>query len=142
MRRTLRAMFAAAFLLMGFADPASAGAPVALTGAAPSPTSNGVTLSGSVDPNGEETSYWFEYGVSLGYGNTTPSTPVGAGVVAVAAQAELTGLSPATTYHYRLVAQNPGGTSFGTNRQFTTVSIPPTMGAVSTLTLRTGRLVN
>jgi hypothetical protein len=95
-----------------------------------------------VDPNGGATSYWFEYGTSLSYGQQTPSASAGSGLVAIFVQAELTGLTPAVTYHFRLVASNSAGTSFGSDRQFTTTSIPATMGAVSTPALRAGRLAD
>jgi hypothetical protein len=38
--------------------------------------------------------------------------------------ANLSGLLPGTTYHYRLVAQNATGSSPGVDRQFTTLSPP------------------
>ncbi|HEV2950797.1 MAG TPA: hypothetical protein VGZ51_01740, partial [Actinomycetota bacterium] len=88
-------------------------APVALTGPPLSPTSGRALLTGSVDPNGGATSYWFEYGTSLAYGQQTASASAGSGLVAIFVQAELAGLSPAATYHFRLVAANSGGTSFG-----------------------------
>jgi hypothetical protein len=99
-------------------------------------------VTGNVDPNGGATSYWFQYGTTLSYGQQTPSVSAGSGLIAVFVQAELTGLSPATTYHFRLVAANSGGTSFGSDRQFTTASIPATVAAVSTPALRSGRLAD
>jgi len=116
--------------------------PLASTGSASSLTSSGALLAGSVNPNGGATSYWFEYGTEAFYGTQTPSTSAGSGSEPVAVAAQLTGLLPATTYHYRLVAQNGGGTSYGAHAQFTTASIPPTMETVSRPALRVGRLVN
>jgi hypothetical protein len=119
--------------------------PTASTGSA-FPTSSGAALTGSVNPNGNATSYWFEYGTTDSYGTQTSPTSAGSGSAAVAVEAQLTELSPATTYHYRLVAQNSGGTSFGADREFTTASlpanIPPAIETVSTPTLRPGRLVD
>ena len=34
--------------------------------------------------------------------------------------ANLTGLSPDTAYHYRILATNPGGTTYGTDQTFST----------------------
>jgi hypothetical protein len=115
--------------------------PTAATGAASSVTSTAAFVTGSVDPNGRATAYWFEYGTEPFYGTQTPSGSAGSGFEAVGVGVELTGLLPATRYYYRLVAENEGGTSFGARGEFTTASIPPAMGAVSAPTLRLGRLV-
>ena len=39
--------------------------------AATAVTDTGATLKGSVNPNGESTTYWFEYGTSTSYGQET-----------------------------------------------------------------------
>lgn len=122
--------------------PAPGPAPVALTSAALFVTSSEARVTGNVDPNGGSTSYWFQYGTTTAYGLQTPSASAGAGLVAVVVDSPLTGLSPATTYHFRLVAQNSGGTSVGSDREFRTASIPATVGAVSAPTLRSGRLAD
>jgi hypothetical protein len=44
----------------------------------------------------------------------------------VAVSAALAGLAANTTYHFRIVASNAGGTSRGTDRLLTTLSNPPT----------------
>jgi hypothetical protein len=99
--------------------------PVATTGAASAVTLQSATLAGSVDAKGAPTSYHFEYGPTTGYGSTTPSTAAGSSSGAAPAGATLDGLSPATTYHYRLVATNAGGTAKGGDQTFTTASPPP-----------------
>jgi hypothetical protein len=101
-------------------------APAATTGPAGAVTDQSATLSGSVTANGIPTSYRFEYGPTLAYGGTTPATGVGTGLSAVAAIATVGGLSPATTYHYRLVASNAGGVTTGADQTFTTASPQPT----------------
>jgi len=66
---------------------------------------------------------WFEYGQSAGYGQTTSqkiSSQLGIYCITVS------NLSPCTTYHYRAVAQNSAGTSYGENKTFTT-SCGPTV---------------
>lgn len=98
-------------------------APVVATGPATDITDRSATLSGSVDPNGAHTGYRFEYGPTTAYGSTTPEAD-GGEVGTIAAAATLGALSPATTYHYRLVATNAGGTSKGADRTFTTASSP------------------
>ena len=87
-------------------------------------TEGSATLSGSVDANGAPTSYHFEYGPTIAYGRTTLTADAGSGSV-VSVAAALTTLSPATTYHYRLVATNAGGVTTGADRTFSTLAPPP-----------------
>jgi len=64
---------------------------------------------------------WFEYGQTTGYGQTTSqkvSSQLGIYCITVS------NLSPCTTYHYRAVAQNSAGTTFGENKTFTTTCGP------------------
>jgi hypothetical protein len=114
------------------AAPASAQAPTATTGSASGVTSAGATLAGTVTPNGQATTYAFDYGTSSAYGSSTATASAGSGSSAVAAHATLTGLRPGTTYHYRLVASNASGTAAGHDETFTTTSPPAaSTGAVS-----------
>jgi hypothetical protein len=99
-------------------------APAATTGAAGAVTDHSATLSGSVNANGAPTTQHFQYGPTIAYGNTTPATAAGLGTGAVAAGATLSGLSPATTYHFRIVATNTGGVTPGVDRTFTTTAAP------------------
>ena len=50
----------------------------------------------------------------------------------VPVSAPLTGLTPATTYHYRLVAKNASGTSNGSDGVFTTASPPVVVTSAAT----------
>jgi hypothetical protein len=98
--------------------------PAATTGAAGTVTRQSATLRGSVTANGIASSYHFKYGRTAAYGKATPTVAVGGGLSAVATAAKVGGLSPATTYHYRIVATNAGGASKGADRTFTTASSP------------------
>ena len=71
------------------------------------------TLVGGVYPNGLDTTYYWQYGTSTAYGQQTTPQDVGSGTAPVTAQANLTGLTPGVTYHYRLVATNGDGTDYG-----------------------------
>jgi hypothetical protein len=76
-------------------------------------TRNSVTLEAKVNPSGAPTSYRFEWGTGTGYGNKVPLNYepfVGSGTEPVQVKAELSGLAPATRYHYRVVATNSQGT--------------------------------
>ena len=107
---------------------------------ASSTTATTTQLAGGVYPNGADTSYWWEYGPTTDYGQLTPATDIGAGTAPVAVSDSLTGLSPATTYHYRLVAQNQYGTEYGYDFTLTTPASSassPTQGSTTTPTTTT-----
>ena len=75
-------------------------------------------------PNGVATGVHFEYGPTTAYGSTTPPTRVGAGTSIVPVTTPVTGLSPGTTYHARVVATNSAGTTNGEDVTFTTDAVP------------------
>ena len=99
-------------------------APTTLTGAASGVSQTAATLGGSVDPNASQVSSCsFQYGTTTGYGSSAAcSPPPGTGSSAVAVSAAISGLSPDTTYHFRVVATNAGGTSYGADQTLTTQS--------------------
>ena len=98
--------------------------PAVTTGTATGITTTGAQLGGTVNPNGFATTYHFDYGLSTSYGVSTPGQSAGSGTSAVSASAVLSSLSPATLYHYRLVASNTGGTTYGNDSSFTTSALP------------------
>ena len=100
--------------------------PIVVTGIASEITDTTATLNGTVNPSGSETTYQFEYGLTVSYGSTTPITSAGSGFTAVPVSAALTGLSPGTLYHFRVTATNGGGTANGADATFTTFAVPPT----------------
>lgn len=98
--------------------------PTATTGGASSVTQSSATLAGSVNPNGAATTCTFQYGTSTAYGSSVPcASAPGSGTSVAVASAGLSGLAAGTTYHYRIVASNAGGTSNGGDATFTTA--PP-----------------
>ncbi len=84
-------------------------------------------LSGAVAPEVARTRYWFEYGATEAFGQSTPGgeVPAGGGVVSVAPEA-ISGLTPGTLYHYRLRAENRWHEAIGETQTFTTASAPST----------------
>jgi hypothetical protein len=84
------------------------------------PTS--ATLNATVNPNGSETTYQFEYGTTTEYGSKVPASPksIGSGTSPVEVSEGIEGLKPETTYHFRVVATNAQGTSEGGDQTFTT----------------------
>jgi hypothetical protein len=102
--------------------------PVAVTGSASEISGAGATVAGSVNPNYRVTSYKFEYGTTASYGSSTATQSAGSGNTAAPASVSLTGLMPSTTYHYRLVASSPDGSTNGSDQTFTTSAAPSTGG--------------
>jgi hypothetical protein len=98
---------------------------VATTTAATAITSAGTTLNGTIDRRGETVQYQFEYGPTTAYGHVTPiGTASGTGAQPVSAP--ITGLSPTTAYHYRLLTVNSySGSADGLDQTFTTSDPPP-----------------
>ena len=99
-------------------------------------TSSSVTLTGHIDPSGrgDIEECHFEYGFSKTYGNTVPCAPAIPPSYSVATDvtATVSGLSPNTHEHYRLVATNTAGaTSYGADETFTTTAPPAIDGLVS-----------
>jgi hypothetical protein len=118
--------------LAGSQAAQAASAPGAYTGEATEITTSSATVRASVGPGNEQTAYYFEYGTTVGYGATTPTTPAGAGTQPIHVSAPLTGLAAYTTYHYRIVAVNALGTRDGQDRVFTTKRIPLTFTLAET----------
>jgi plastocyanin len=83
------------------------------------------TLQGAVGPNGEATTYFFEWGPTSQYGQLTGELPAGEDHTVHSESAHLSGLAAGTVYHYRIVAKNPLGTMEGADQTFTTASTPP-----------------
>jgi streptogramin lyase len=101
--------------------------PVAATGAASSVSLNAAGVNGTVRSRGADTHYYFEYGPTLAYGQTTSSQDNGSGDNVQSVGAQIAGLAPGVAYHYRLVAANANGTSYGQDETFATPPAPPTV---------------
>ncbi len=82
------------------------------------------TLQGRVDPNGTATSYSFEYGPTKAYGLVSAVRSAGSGTTARNVGARVTGLAPATVYHFRVVATSTAGTRKSGDRTLTTRKQP------------------
>ena len=104
------------------------------------PEASGITrttaqLSGSLNPEHSETTYYFAYVDEAGYapeagdpysaGTRTATVTAGEGFGDQTAAQPLVGLLPGTTYHYRLVATNQAGTVAGPDHTFTTAAATP-----------------
>jgi hypothetical protein len=97
------------------------GPPVVTTSPATLIASFSAKLNGSLDPHALTTSVHFQYGTTTSYGlTTTPQSQSGNTYRNVTAN--ISSLTASTSYHFRIVATNSGGTRFGSDRTFTTLS--------------------
>ena len=101
-------------------ESGSAALPSVTTGSASVTGVTSATLSGTVDPNGSDTSYAFEYGTTASFGKTTASQSAGDASGQVAASTNISGLTPGTTYDFTLVATSAAGTVTGVTQTFET----------------------
>ena len=114
-------------------------APLVETGTASRITTTTARLEGRINPRGTTTYYYFQYGTDTNYGDTpfenphsanvgarrhgdassgiiyppVPGTYGGLQITPRTVLTHLAGLKPGTTYHYRLVAHNPSGPTYG-----------------------------
>lgn len=88
-------------------------------------SATGARLQGVVNPRGCPTIDRFEFGTTTRYGSLTTPQRLVAGEADVTVKSALSGLTPSTVYHYRLVARNAGGTILGRDISFTTSPPPP-----------------
>lgn len=120
-------------VLAGTAGASAALAAVALAGSSPTTATgtatqvkqNSALLHGTVNPNGASTTYFFQWGLSTSYGVNGTPLAAGAGVKAKAVTEPAAGLVQGTTYHYRVVATNQFGTTFGADHAFKTTGHAP-----------------
>jgi hypothetical protein len=118
------------------AVPASTAAstpPAVATGSAMRADRFGETVAGTVNPNGEATTYYFQYGPTASYGSQTTQTSAGTGTDSVNESTTVSGLTPGTLYHYRIVATNASGTTDGADQLFTADENTPTPSQVGIL---------
>jgi hypothetical protein len=93
--------------------------PAVTTNPATNVTNSSATLNGTVNPHGLSTTVYLQYGRTTSYGSRTPNqTKTGNTYQNVFAN--ILGLSAGTTYHFRIVGTNTGGTRHGVDRTFTT----------------------
>ncbi len=105
-------------------------APAVSTLAASGVTATNAMLNGTVNPNGAATTVYFQYGLTASYGGYSTTNSLAATNVALSVSNLISGLTPNTTWHFRLVASNGAGTNAGNDLTFTTLASSP---AVATL---------
>ncbi|MBP6866242.1 MAG: fibronectin type III domain-containing protein [Candidatus Pacebacteria bacterium] len=137
MKKIIKSLLAVALVLgsLGFGAPAFASAPPTIVSATASNiTQTSAVFDGVVNPNGADTNAWFEFQVAnsgqLSYQN------IGSGTanVDLPQSYTATGLTPGTTYKFRIVAQNThNGSSYTFHSwvSFTTLPNNPPQTTVS-----------
>jgi DNA-binding beta-propeller fold protein YncE len=106
--------------------------PTVTTDAASGIDAANASLNGTVNPEGTATTYHFEWGADTAYGNSTPELDAGDGSSPVAVTPEpVSGLTPATTYHFRIVATTAEGSVQGDDQSFTTGPAQAAIGAAA-----------
>ncbi len=122
----------------GFGAAAVQSPPSVTAGTSSNITTVSASVSGTVDPLGAASTWFFEYGTTTGYGAKAPipsgNVPLPGNPTAVSAVIPPSGtLAPSTTYHWRLTAVNSGGTSSTSDQSFATlgtaVHVVPTVTA-------------
>jgi Fibronectin type III domain len=136
MKRLLATTLALSLCCMGglVGRAIAVGAPVVTTGTAKDLTTSSATVTGTVNPNGQSTTFAVQFGTTTGYGLQTSAKSVGSGGTAQDVSAALTGLRPGTTYHFRVIATNASGTTVGGDATFTTSGSPPRNASPPTVT--------
>jgi hypothetical protein len=87
-------------------------------------TFNSVLVNARIDPNNAETTYFVQFGLTKLYGSETPHASAGAGANPKRVSIPVTGLTPATRYHYRVVAINKDGITQSADHTFKTANQP------------------
>jgi hypothetical protein len=106
--------------------------PVVQTNSSTAPYISTVVVSGTVNPNGELTTYWFEYGETTALGAKTSIYLIGSGYAAFYTPAYITGLKSNTNYYFKLSANNSVGTVSGATYSFKTSTTPAPTGTAPT----------
>jgi hypothetical protein len=97
-------------------------------------------VAAAVNPQGQATGYYFEFGLTTNYGLFTFTNQLPAGTNSAQISGAFTNLTPATTYHYRAVAVNTGGSAVSADATFSTRTIPPMAVGGSVMNVGTNAL--
>ncbi len=83
------------------------------------------TLNGTVNPQGEATTYFFRYGIdSAALSDSTDEMSAGSDTLDVEVSADILGLTSNQIYYFKIIATNTAGTASGSVLEFTTDALP------------------
>jgi virginiamycin B lyase len=117
-------------------------APAVTSPTVTSVTEQGATLNAGVTPNSQATTYHFEYGPTTAYGSQSSPASAGAGAGASPVATPVSGLTAGSAYHFRAVASNATGTSYGPDSTFTTHTPPAAFTQPATGVTTMGAMLN
>jgi hypothetical protein len=123
----------AAAATVGVSLALAASPPTVTTGAAKEVAATSAIVTGKVNPNGQQTTYAFQYGQDTTYAGETAPQSGGSGTTATEVTATVSGLRPGTTYHVRLVAASGGVSAAGNDITFKTTGVAPPAGVLPTV---------
>jgi N-acetylneuraminic acid mutarotase len=107
-------------------------APVAITGSATGIGQTTATVGGTVSPGADSAAVMFQYRTGDGSFQTIQDGTVGPDRSSHSVSVTLTGITPGTTYTFRVIASNSVATTDGANATFTTATAPSPGPATST----------
>ena len=116
-----------------YGPPTTPGPPIVFTESFSDVTQTSVSLHATLVPFGLDTTCTFQYVDDAGFqangytgATSVPCVPadLGSGFTFVQASADVGGLTPGTTYHFRVVATNSDGTADGNDMTFKTAGPP------------------
>lgn len=104
-------------------------APTVTSGSASAITQTTATVAGSIPATGctSVTAYGIEYSTTAGFPNGTGTAVASSNLSGGNFSSNLGGLTATTTYYYHAYATNAGGTAYGAELQFNTLSPNPTI---------------
>jgi uncharacterized protein (TIGR02145 family) len=106
--------------------------PTALANPATNLQVKAATINGTVNGNYLSSIVVFEWGTTTSYGTTNiPTQSPATGSTPVNVNTDLSGLTPGTTYHFRIKAINELGSTYSNDMTFTTLGHVPTVGSLS-----------
>ncbi len=105
--------------------------PIVATGAALAGQTNAVLVGTASNPDPRGGTVSFQYGPTANYGSTTPAQTLAGGSGSQTFVDLRSSLAPGT-YHFRVVATNPDGTSLGNDGVFTVSGSPPPSATTAT----------
>ena len=114
--------------------------PTAVTGAATAVRHDSASVEATVNPLDYPTSVRFDYGPTTAYGSSSTPAALPAGSTDVPVHGELTGLTPESTVHYRVVATSAIGTTMGSDLALQTAKTPRVTTPVRSRFSRRGRI--
>ena len=124
--------------------PQETASPTVTTDQNSSPTGSTAVVSGTVNPNGNFTTYWYKYGTTVNSTSKTASQTVGSGYISIPAPGYIKGLLTDKTYYFRLVAENILGKVSGDQFVFQTKgnNSPPVGSSPTVKTLAPTGILN